>query len=263
MKLCLSARLWEGSKGYTITLPDFLDVTAELGYQGIELRYPLIPPPEKLGVIGAHAKRLGLTVVFSTCAALPRDAATRADALRVLDAVKFLGGSDIRATMTSDNDYAPMRELADLAAGKGIKVAMQVHTNTLCDTVAKTEQCLEKLNHSNVRLIFDPTHLQIMGDIDIAGGIQRLIRWMDRANAQNYALHGAGYQDRQKIPIGGQDWARALPGEKGGLDFAAYVKALRVAGFKGWMNVMCDVEPGMNSKEVAKQYRHFLNPLLA
>ncbi len=263
MKLCLSARLWESSKGYAITLPDFLTVTAELDYQGIELRYPLIPPPEKLGAIRDQAKRLGLTIVFSTCAALPRDAATRADALRVLDAVKFLGGSDLRATMTSDDDYAPMRELADLAAGKGIKVAMQVHVNTLCDTVAKTERCLEKLNHSNVRLIFDPTHLQIMGDTDIVGGIRRLIRWMDRANAQNYALDGPAFQDRQKISISGKNWVRALPGEKGGLDFAAYLKALREAGFKGWINVMCDVEPGMDSKEVAKKYRHFLNPLLA
>ena len=263
MKLCLSGRLWESPKGYSITLHEFLATAAELGYQGIELRYPMIPPPEKLEAIRNEAKRLGVTVVFSTCAALPRDDATRKDAIRVLDTIVALGGHDIRATMGSDDDYAPMRTLADMASEKGIKVVMQIHINTLCDTVERTEQCLKKLNHPNMRLTYDPIHLGWMGDRDMAASARRLKPWIVRANVQNYAPARSNQDPRQKIQILGKDWLRALPGDPDGLDHNAYFKALRGIGFDGWINVMCDVDPSMTSKAVAKQNHDLLSPLLS
>ncbi|MBI4026800.1 MAG: sugar phosphate isomerase/epimerase [Verrucomicrobia bacterium] len=263
MKLALSGRLWESSKGYAITLPQFLDTAAELGYDGIELRYPMIPPAEKLEEIRAQVRRLKLTVVFSTCAGLIKDEKSREDALRVIRTVKTLDGLDVRATMTTDEDYGPMRELANLAAENRMRVAMQLHINTLCDTVERCEQCLKKLNHPNVKLIFDPVHLRFMGDNDFEPAIRRLARWVHRANVQNYALMTPMYSTRQKIPLCGKDWVRVLPGETGGTDFRAYFAALRQAGFDGWINVMCDVEPGMDSKTAAKLHHDFLRPLLA
>jgi len=263
MKLCLSGRLWESAQGSSITLPEFLATAAELGYTGIELRYPMIPPPERMETTRAEAKRLGLTIVFSTCVALPKSDATRADAQRVLNAIKTLGAHDIRATVLSEADFPSMRTLADMAAEKGIKTTIQMHINTLSDTVERTEQCLEKLGHPNVFLIFDPMHLRWMGDPDMAGAARRLSKWIVRANVQNYAPIRETTKKRGAFSFGGTDWVRALPGEEGGTDYPAYFKALRGAGFDGWINVMCDVEPGLDSKRVAQKHADFLKPMIS
>ncbi len=265
MKLALSSRFWEGPKGYTIGCAEHIAVAAELGYDGIELRYPLIPPPDRIGEIGRDLKRLGIHVVFGPCAGVPKDAASRADAIRVLDVLQTLGARFLKCIIFSTDDYSPMRELADLAAGRGIRVCTQLHVNTLSDTVDRAEKCLREVNHPNFGIIMDAAHLQFLEkpDPDVAGAVKRLAPWIALANVQSYAPAETAPAGRTTFALGGKNWVHSLPGEAGSTDLKAYVGILRKNGFDGWLTVMPSRDPVMDAKVVAKQYHDYLKSLVA
>lgn len=262
MKLALSSRFWESPQGYKITCAEHIAVAAELGYAGIELRYPLIPPPEQMDAIAQALKRHRIEVVFGPCAGVPKDEASRADAIRVLDALKRLGGKFLKCIPFKKEDHGPMRELADLASARGIKVCTQLHVNTLTDTVDRAESFLREVAHPNIGIIMDASHMQfvIPPDSDVAGAIRRLKPWTWLVNVQSYGLAEKLPKGRTAIALGGRDWVHALPGEADSTDMDAYMRLMRESGFDGWVTVMPSLDPLMDARDVARKYFEYLKP---
>ena len=64
MKLAPSSKLWETLQGSASTLPQQIQTVAELGYQGIEMRYPLIPEAGESNAIkvALHQHNIELTL---------------------------------------------------------------------------------------------------------------------------------------------------------------------------------------------------------
>jgi sugar phosphate isomerase/epimerase len=263
MQLALSGRLWETSQGYTSTLMEQLSTAASMGYQGIEIRYPLLPSGDAIGAVRDELRRLGLTTVFSPVAGMPTDDESRFDVIRVLDTLQQLGTPYVKAIGATTEDYDRLREIADLAGERGIKATTQLHSNSLCDTVERTEKCLTEINHPNLGLIFDAAHLPFANDPDVDGAVRRLRPWIDLVNVQSYAPAETDQSGRQRVTINDRDWVIAMPGEPDGVDLAAYMNSLKTAGFDGWVTVMPAVDPTMDPNTVARQYYDFLSPLLA
>jgi len=262
MQLALSGRLGETSQGYTSTLMEQMSTAAAMGYQGIEIRYPLLPPGDDIAAVRDELQRLGLTAVFSPVAGMPKDDEARADVIRVLDTLQQLGTPYVKAIGATTEDYDRLREIADLAGERGIKATTQLHANSLCDTVERTEKCLNDINHPNLGLIFDAAHLPFADDNDIDGAVRRLRPWIDLVNVQSYAPAETDQSGRQRHVINDREWVIALPGEPDGVDLAAYIKSLSTAGFDGWVTVMPAVDPSMDAAVVARQYYDFLSPLV-
>lgn len=260
MKLALSGRLWESAQGYTSNFNEQIQIAADLGYDGIEMRYPLIPERNEWDATRQRLEKAGITLVFAP-AMIPRDEAGYEDATRVLDALKAMGGSYLKVIPSAEGDVEVMRRVADLGAERGIKVASQLHANTMTDTVARTESFLTAANHDNLGLIFDACHIPFVEELPIDTAVQRLKKWIWIANVQSYKLAAEG-DGLQRSNIGGRDWVLALPGDPEGTDLATSMRSLKSAGYDGWVTVMPAVDPTWDPIDVAKSYRDFLQPLL-
>ncbi len=260
MKTALSGRLWETGSGYTKNFREQIEIAAELGYEGIELRYPLIPPREEWEETRAQLDAAKVELVFAPAAALPTDDETKSDLIRVLDAVQFLGGRYLKLMPTSENQLDAMRQTAQLAAERNIQLLSQLHVNTLTDTVDSTQNTLEKLNDSNVGLIFDACHIPFTKDTSIEEAVRRLAPWIRLVNLQSYkpAQEGDGLEHSE---IGGRNWSQALPGEAGGTDLAEEIRQTQKIGFNSWYTAMPAVDASMQPMEVARAYKQFLDGL--
>jgi len=261
MQLALSGRLWETSQGYTNTLLDQIKIAADLGYQGVEARYPLIPPAGELDTVREALEQHGIALVFAPSAGVPNTDEKKADFIRVLDALKHLGAKYLKQIPMSEADMDAMRLGADLAAERGIKLLPQYHSNTLTDTVAKTEWFFQNIGHPNVGLIFDACHLPFSEETGIEEAIQRLLPFTDLVNLQSYkpATDDDGLQHST---INGKAWSLALPGDPAGTDLALTVRTLKHSGYDGWLTVMPAVDPSMDPMVVAKAYHDYLLPLI-
>ena len=260
MKLSLSGRLWESPKGYRVTLAEHIRAASKLGYAGIELRYPLLPKPDEIPAIQALLKENRVQAVFAFCAAVPKDDASRADAMRVVEIVQKLGGTHVRLAVFKEEELPSVRELAESAGKLGIRVALHVHTGTLCDSADKALAAVRTVNHSNVCLLADPIHLVLAGEPDVPGAIARIGPHTGLVNLQNYRI--APDDAAGSIKIYGKSWFAAPPGHPQGLDFRSAITAFRKAGYDGWLNVMCSTTETEDPAAVARAYIDHLRPLV-
>ena len=69
MKFGLSGRLFESRSGYTVNLREFLVLARDLGYDGVEIRYPQLPletPAAQVAEAASWLRELNLTWSFGT-----------------------------------------------------------------------------------------------------------------------------------------------------------------------------------------------------
>jgi sugar phosphate isomerase/epimerase len=261
MKLALSGRLWETSQGYTNTLTDQIKIAADLGYHGVEARYPLIPSPGELEGVRDALQQHSIELVFAPAAGVPNSEEKKADFIRVLDALKHMGARYLKQIPGSESDLDGMRLAADLGAERGIKILPQLHSNSLTDTVERCEQFFKAANHPNLGLIFDACHLPFTVDTPIEEAVQRLLPWIELVNLQSYKP-SSDSDGLQHANINGRDWSLALPSDRAGTDLATAVRALQHGGYDGWLIAMPAVDPSMDPMVVARAYHDFLLPLL-
>ena len=111
MKLSLSGRLWESPKGYRITLKEHIAEAAYIGYEGIEVRYPLLPSQDEIPTVNKLLKQYKIKAVFAFCAGLPVDEKSTLDAQRVISTMKELGASFVRITISKEEDLPALKKL--------------------------------------------------------------------------------------------------------------------------------------------------------
>jgi len=260
MKLALSGRLWESTKGDQTPLSEQFAKAAEWGYQGVEIRKSHMPPRQDWDFTREHLQKNNLELVFSPLAGPPTDEESTTDFQNTIDFIAHLDGKFARL-IPRDANYDALRRAADLAGEKDIKLLSQLHVNTLTDTVAHCEDFFATLEHPNYGLIFDACHLPFSETTSIEVAATRLAPWTDVLNLQAYKLAQTG-SVRQAVAIAGKDWEMAMPGDEDSTDLAETVRAVRTNGFDGWVLVMPAVDPADTIESVAKAYQTFLQPLL-
>jgi sugar phosphate isomerase/epimerase len=260
MKLALSGRLWE-SEAHRNTLFEQIAIAAELGYAGIEARYPVIPEKSQWDAIKDALRSHNVELVFAPGAGVPSTPEKREDFIRVLDFLKHCGAPFIKQIPTGENDHEAMRLAADLGAERGIRVLTQYHSNSLTDTVEKTENFFQTLEHPNLGLIWDSCHIPFSDTVSIEEAIGRLWQWIELVNLQSYKPSTPD-DGLQHAAINGKEWSLALPDDAAGTDLKTTVEVLKQRGYDGWLVVMPAVDPTMQPLDVARAYRDFLTPLI-
>lgn len=261
MKFALSGRLFESRGGYSLSLEEFLQFAAGAGYAGVELRYPQVPmetPASRLAEIRQRLADLGLTWVFGTVEGIGDDRLFER-ALRTLDNNLSCGCGLTRCTVARPEHIPWARRFADEAARRGARLVMQLHANTLLDSVPRVLETLALIDRPNIGLSYEPNHLVFDGDRKYADAVHTLSRHIVAVSVQNYkrAPEGAPHA----ITVNGAAWVRALPGDPEAIDFPSVFKALKAIGFDGFVTVMTDAVPGMDSRELARIYAGYLKQL--
>jgi sugar phosphate isomerase/epimerase len=250
MKLALSSRLWESPEGYAVDQMQHLDIAHELGYEGVEMRYPLLPRREtETRQIADALRDRELTAVFGPCAGVPDDQASWDDASRVLDTLREVGAQWMKCIPMNEEQVPGMAKLADMAEERGMILCTQLHAATLTDTVASTEQFLREVDHPQLGVIIDAAHLQLAEDTNIDGAVQRLTPWLQLVNIQCLA------RDAQS-----GEWDQALPGDPDATDLGATIRALPSTDL--WLTVMPACTTGKDPLVVARRYHEALLGLL-
>jgi sugar phosphate isomerase/epimerase len=262
MKLSLSGRLFEARGGYTLSLDEFLQCARQIGYEGVEIRYPQLPfetPSARLAEVRRRLQDLGLTWVFGTVEGITDDKLFER-ALRTMDNNLSCGCLFTRFSVFKPEQIPLAQKFADEAARRGARLVMQLHCGTLPDNVPHTLDTFRKIDRPNVGLAYEPNHLMFDGDMQYAAAVAKLAKLMVSVSIQNYKSAPPEAPDAAKI--GGRNFVRALPGDPEAIDFPAVFKALRAIGFAGFATVMCDAYPGLDSRELARRYHAYLSKLI-
>lgn len=261
MKLAISGRLWE-SEAHRNTLIEQIAIAGQLGYEGIEARYPVIPEKGEWDAVKLALEKHGVKLVFAPGAGVPDTEEKRDDLVRVLDFLQHCGGRFLKIIPRNEADLDAMRLAADLGGERGVKVLSQYHSNSLTDTTPRCEAFIEAAAHPNIGLIFDACHIPFSESLSIEESLQRLGPWIDLVNLQSYkpAKDDDGLQH---AAINGKEWSMALPGDAEGTDLRATISLLKARGYNGWLTVMPAVDPTNRPLEVAKAYVDFCAPLIS
>jgi len=107
---------------------------------------------------------------------------------------------------------------------------------------------------------WQPGHLVFDGDKNYADAVQKVAKLIVAVSAQNYKPGPVGAPNSFKVHD--TVYVHALPGDPAAIDFPPVFKALKAVGFNGFVTVMTDAVPGMDSRELSKRYYDFLKPLV-
>jgi sugar phosphate isomerase/epimerase len=263
MKIALSGRLWEHPLGADTTLAEQIQAAAELGFSGMEIRYPRLPQKQDWEEVKQLLERNEIELVFTAGPGVPETDQLKTEFVRVLDTVQFLGGKFLKQIPKDEADPQAIIWAADESAKRGIKLLSQYHSNSATDTVAKTEELFKTINHPNFGLIFDACHIPFTEDplLSIEEAVTRLRPWIDLVNLQSYkpAKQNDGLNH---VTINGTDWSLALPGDPEGTDMAAAINTLKAQGYDGWLVAMPAVDPSAQPLVVGRAYADFLVPFV-
>lgn len=260
MKLSISGRLWETKQGYTITLPEHIQIASQLGYAGIEVRYPLLPPEEEIASTQEHLRKVGIEAVFCFCAKIPHDEASWEDALRVAKTITSLGGNMMRVAVKEPEDLLKVRELAERIESLNLRILMHLHINTFCDSTSRCAEAIQTVDHPSVALLFDPAHLVLAGETDLIQATNQLLPWIGLINIQS-VRRTEPTESQGSIRGYNDQWWEYIPAqEKGAIDFPLLLNHLRDSGYTGWLNVMPPTEPDEDAVATARGYFDLLAP---
>lgn len=123
--------------------------------------------------------------------------------------------------------------LVEYAASKGVKIALENWTATNIQHLAHWDKIFEVVPHDHFGLNFDPSHLFWQG-IDYLWAVERFGSRIFHTHAKDTEVRA----DRVRY-IGNQDhgwWRYVIPG-LGGIDWGAYIGALRRVGFNGVLSI--------------------------
>ncbi len=111
-------------------------------------------------------------------------------------------------------------KLGEYAASRGVILAIEPHSGTALDMPDKIVWLMERVNHPQVKLNFDISHMDVMG-VSIDECVPLLVP---------YSVHTHVKDQRGMWP----NHEFLTPGE-GPFDFVHYMKAMQAAGYQGFI----------------------------
>lgn len=218
-----------------------LDLACECGFDGVEIwgREPHISEVFDASRVAAARKMVaerGLEIaVFGSYL---RFGATQPEELTLRDMLQIGAGleapiirvwaSDVSSAQADARLWArtvaEARDAACAAAKMGMKLAVEMHSNTLADTGASARRLVEEVGHPALGLNY-----QASPRLDEEDALERL----ELALPDVFHLHAQNY-----VPLNGAlDKVERVGLGEGAIDYAPLVKRLRANGYDGYLAV--------------------------
>ena len=262
MRLSLSARIIEGPRGrFQMSLLEFFDFAKEIGYQGVELRqgqYSAETSPDEADRMKRRLDERGLRCVFIRAPNVEDKASLETFKL-YLSVAKILRVDVVRFRAT---ETLWAKRAADLARGRGLRLASQIHTKTRFETVDMALETLKEIGRENFGVIFEPGNLVLAGEDYGKEAITRLGDKIFAVSVQNIKPVKEP-QEEHIIDYKGRQFTRCLIGDPEGVDFASAFKVLKDIGYQGFINVLEPKSHIMDNLKLARfaydQLRKFMH----
>jgi sugar phosphate isomerase/epimerase len=263
MKLCLSARAFQGGRGtYTISIEALIGLARETGYDGITLRQGQLDQTtsdQEADRIRGLLEAAGMPCSFVT--GIPAaDDATLAALCRIVDRAALVGAPVVQPPVRDAAQVSWIQRAADYAATRGIALAPQLHNRSLHENVELAADLVDQVGRPNFGITFEASHL-LLQDSALRDGaaVAALGQRIKSVCVQNYRL-APGEADAGQYE--GHPFKSALPGDPRGVDLPGVFAALKQIGYDGFVTVMAGSHPGVENRDVFAQYARLLRPLL-
>lgn len=262
---------------HRLSLVDFIRKAAALGYSAVEIsgKRPHLSPldfvnEESLAEIAAVARQAGVEIATiagytdftagRTAAEVPFIEMQLAYVERLAQLAKSLGAKLVRVFSgysREAGDYQTdwnkcvkaLAEAAALAADHDVTLGLQNHHDVGL-SVEAFEMLLDEVDHPNLRAMFDPWSVALIGG-DLYRSARRLAPRMvqttlaDYVRIERYAYEPSLVNYRRLDPPA----VRAVPLGDGFIDFAAFFAGLKEGGFDGYVAYeMCSPLRGGDSE---------------
>lgn len=226
-----------------LSLDEMLGIAAEYGYQGVE---PRVESKHRHGIeldasadyrAAAREKAAASGIAFSCVATSCRYADPQTcpkhvdDTLRYIDlagdvgapAIRVFGGAipaGIEREAAIDAVTAALRQVADHAAARNVKVCLETHDHwCLPEHVA---EIMRRVDHPAIRVNWDIMHPVRVEKVTMAGAYATLKPWISHCH-----FHDGRTVDGKLV---------MLPIGEGEIDHATAVRLLEADGFGGYMS---------------------------
>lgn len=208
----------------------------ELGYDGLGGAPGDVKMAAALKDTGLRYFNGYLTLNFATNRpALDDSLKRKIDAMQGYDAALWVAISRIEGdtgafkNSSSDGDetaFAKLRELADYAEPRGVKIALYPHTGSWLERVEDAIRIADKMNRASVGVTFNLCHwLKVEGSERDPAPVLRAAL----SKLMFVTINGADTGDTKSM-----GWDRLIrPLGQGSYDVAAFLKAVDAAGYKG------------------------------
>ncbi|NOU69414.1 TIM barrel protein [Paenibacillus sp. LMG 31461] len=246
------------------SMQEAMRLTKQLGFDGIEIaaRGHHIAPdasPERVSEIGALAQSLELEIPvlagymggFSTGSDKECEASLE-DCKRLLLIAKELGASMIRVHPGGPNAFMAqayhyvkaaywLKQCGEEAAKLGIRIVLEIHNESLVETVASAQKLLSLIQHDNVGLIHDAGNMYITDtdygreSIEELGGDLFHVHVKDELRI---AEIGAPGTFTNRTHRGEEAFLQCRLGE-GAANHQPLFDALRDIKYNGWITLEC------------------------
>jgi sugar phosphate isomerase/epimerase len=154
-----------------------------------------------------------------------------------LDVAESLGCDLIRVCLKHARDIEHAQRAADVAAGRGIRLAHQCHTTTLFEQVGPSLDVLARINRPNFGLIYEPANLMLCGEPYDETTLRRLRPYLMNVYVQNHRLDPEGPVSLETWCLGVRRFHHIPLWEPGGVDFDAVIRSLNAIGYDGYFTV--------------------------
>lgn len=222
---------------------------ADLGYDGYS-QFGVDGYQEILKAVKDNHLRLFHLYDFVSVdpAATPRYSPQLPDAIRALRGSDTMIGLILRdkpptATEYDEHAVAVVREIADMAADAGLRVALYPHENLFIERVQDAVRIAKKTERTNVGVVFNEVHFFLVDHVEnLEAAIRDAAPYLDVVN-----INGTD------SPSPDRSLAHLLqPLDRGSFDNLALLKLLRAHGYSGPIGLHCYQFPGDIRENLAR-----------
>ncbi len=260
IKLGLSGRIIEESgPSYQMPVTDFIAKTAEIGYQGVELRAGQLShetSDEGVSEIAQALTRNNVACAFANCL-VQQTAENLEHVRRMAEVARSLASPYLRMGFT---DLEWVQRACDIVQEYEVRIVVQIHTNTPLETVEGALRVCEQVDRPNFGLTYEPANFVLVGREYGQEALELLGEKLFNVSLQNLkpveTTEGEGV-----IAYKGRGFVRCLPNDPEGVNFDKVFAALKAVGYSGYATLIEPISPVMDNLESAAAYYKKFKPL--
>lgn len=249
MKLALGTRIIEGSP---VSVEEFIDLVAAIGYQGIDLRGTTLPADrEKIKNLARYIREKGLEVSYLVGEAV-NDEESFDKFKRYVAWARELGTELLLVTPLNPEWGIKCSDYLE-REGLNLRLFSQMHTGPLFSTFDQVLKTLAEIDRDNFGISLDPGNLLLLNQDYSYENLQKIADHLFAVHFQNIKVYAPDSSFPGEImEHQGKKFQRCLPGDPEGADLDKFFGNLKKIKYDGWITIIEPLSKVLSLAETAK-----------